>query len=111
MESSSRIENFVVIVLFATLANADNWKEIEVFGWYNASLLKKYVPLENGIPSRDTVQRVMGSIKPEVMEQLQMLWNQLLEENEGEKLKKILYIDGKTMRGSGSKNQEAVFFG
>ncbi len=78
-------------MVLATLANADDWQEIEEFGRYNETLLKKYVPLENGIPSHETIQRVMPSIKPEVLEQLQTLWNGLLEKNEGEKLKNPVY--------------------
>ena len=34
-------------------------------------------------------------------------WNELVNSNEGETLKKIICIGGKTMRGNKSKNQEA----
>jgi predicted transposase YbfD/YdcC len=100
--------DIVVIVLFATLGNADDWPEIEIFARNNEGVLRRYIGLLNGVPSHDTIQRVMSSIKPEVFEGLQRLWNELLNRGEGEKLKKILNIDGKTMRGNANKNQEAL---
>jgi len=50
----------------------------------------------------------MSCIKPEVMQHVNILWNEFINSNEGEKIKKILCIDGKTMRGSGNKNSEAL---
>jgi len=103
-----KLKDIVVIVLFGTLANADDWVEIEIFAKANKAMLKKFITLENGIPSHDTIQRVMSSINPEVFKRLVGLWNEMLSKNEGEKLKKILCIDGKTMRGNGNKNQEPL---
>jgi predicted transposase YbfD/YdcC len=100
--------DIVVIVLLAKLANADDWHEIEIFAQKQEELLRKYVELANGIPSHDTIQRVMGMIKPEVMEGLQARWNEYMSRDEGEALKKVLSLDGKTMRGNGNKNQEAL---
>lgn len=103
-----KLVDIVVIVLFATLANADDWQGIEIFARNHEVLLKNYIELKNGIPSHDTIQRVMLSIKPDVFKSLVGLWDKLLTANEGEKLKKILCIDAKTMRGTGNKNQEAL---
>lgn len=60
----------------------------------------QYFKLENGIPSHDTFQRVMGMIDPKVIQQLQIIWNEYISKSDGEGIKKILNIDGKTMRGS-----------
>jgi predicted transposase YbfD/YdcC len=103
-----KLADIVFIVLIAILANADDWQEIGIFAKENEGILRKYIPLENGIPSHDTIQRVMACIKPEVMQHVNILWNELLNSNEGEKIKKILCIDGKTMRGSRNKNSEAL---
>ena len=46
--------------------------------------------MENGVPSHDTFQRVMGIIEPKVIQQLQLEWNEYLTTNDGERLKKIL---------------------
>jgi len=71
-------------------------------------LLKRYIGLKNGVPSHDTIQRVMSSIEPKYIQGLVEIWNEFLNRGEGEKLKEILSIDGKTMRGSGNKNKEAL---
>ena len=102
------IKDIVGIVLFATLANANEWTEIEDFAVEHQSFLKQYFELPNGIPSHDTLSRVMGYINPEVLQKLYLEWNNYLSQGEGEKLKKIFNIDGKTMRGSGNKNQKAL---
>lgn len=95
-----KLKDIVVIVLFATLANADDWVEVEMFARYHQDYIRKYVPLEYGVPSDDTISNVMGMISPKAMQELYAKWQECLERNEGELLKKIICIDGKTMRGN-----------
>ena len=105
------LKDIIVIVLFATLANADDWVEIGIFAQAHEQYLRKYIELRNGVPSHDTIQRVMAMISPNVMQQLQEKWKVLLNGTEGEKLRKIVAIDGKTMRGNtqnGSKPAHIV---
>lgn len=102
-----KLLDIVVIVLFAKLANADDWEEIEMFAKSNEDFLKQYIELENGIPSHDTIQRVMGNIEPSYIQRIYKKWNELVNSNEGEKLKKIICIDGKTMNGNKTKEQKA----
>ena len=94
------LKDILVIVLFATLGNADDWVEIGIFAKMHEEYLRQYIPLKNGVPSHDTIQRVMAMIAPEVIQQIQMRWQELLNREEGEKLRKIIAIDGKTMRGN-----------
>ena len=103
-----KLSDIVFIVLMSILANADDWQEIEIFAKSNEGILRKYIELKNGIPSHDTIQRVMSCIKAETMQTVVSLWHKLLNDGEGEKLKKILCIDGKTMCGSGNKNQHPL---
>ena len=56
-----KLKDILVIVLFATLANADDWVEIEMFARFHQEYLRKYIKLENGIPSHDTIMRVMST--------------------------------------------------
>lgn len=98
-----KLQDIIVIVLFATLANVDGWEEMEYFAQYQEEYLKKYIELKNGIPSHDTIQRVFGMISPEILQQLYRKWQELLNRDEGEKLKKIVCIDGKTMCGNKRK--------
>lgn len=101
-----KLLDVVVIVLFAKLANADDWEEMEAFAECHEDFLKQYIDLENGVPSHDTLQRVMGNINPQHLQNLYAKWNEMLSTGEGEKLKKIICIDGKTMRGNGNRKQK-----
>ena len=100
-----KLKDILVIVLFATLANADDWVEIELFAKEYREYLGKYIDLKNGIPSHDTLNRVMGMLSPEVLQQVYGKWQELLNKNEGEALKKLICIDGKTMRSNKSKGK------
>ncbi|MGF7109330.1 transposase family protein [Treponema pedis] len=53
-----------------TLANADEWTEIELFAEHNIELLQQYIDLENGVPNHDTIQRAMMMINPDVLQSL-----------------------------------------
>ena len=99
-----KLKDIIVIVLFATLANVDDWVEMEYFAHYHEEYLKKYIELKNGIPSHDTLSRVFGMISPDAMQQLYQKWQEMLNRNEGEALKKIICVDGKTMRSNKRKN-------
>ena len=46
-----KLKDILVIVLFATLANADDWVEIAMFADYYQDYFRKYIALENGMPS------------------------------------------------------------
>ena len=92
-----KMADIILLVFFATLANADDWVEIEMFGKEHEDFLQNYLELPNGIPSHDTIRRVMGMISPEILQQLYGKWQERLDKNDGELLKKIICIDGKTM--------------
>ena len=94
------LKDILVIVLFATLANADDWVEMALFAESYQDYLRKYIELKNGIPSHDTIRRVMGMISPEILQQLYGKWQDRLNQDDGELLKKIICIDGKTMRSN-----------
>ncbi|WP_460054689.1 ISAs1 family transposase, partial [Pseudolactococcus yaeyamensis] len=99
-----KLSDILLLVLLGTLVEADTFVEIEEFGKVFEDSLKGYLSLENGIPSHDTIQRVMS---PSVTAELQLKWSSLKASGETEKLKKIINIDGKTMRGNRSESQRA----
>jgi len=102
-----KMSDIIALVFFAMLANADEWVEIEIFGKEHEGFLRKYLELAYGIPSHDTIQRVFAMVSPEFLQGFQVLWNEMLNSEEGEKIKRILAIDGKTQCGNGNKNQKA----
>lgn len=78
-----KLKDILVIVMFATLADADDWVEIAEFAEVYEDYLKKYISLENGVPSHDTIQRVMGMVSPEALQQLYIKWQGLLDSRKG----------------------------
>lgn len=85
------------IAVIATIANANTWIEIGTFAKIKKEWLKKYMPLENGIPSHDTFQRVFENIDSKAFNKAFINWtNNLSEHTEG----RIIAIDGKTVRRS-----------
>jgi len=102
-----KMSDIIAIVFLATLANADEWMAIEIFAKEHERFLRKFLELPNGIPSHDTISRVMAIVSPEFLQKFKTLWNEMLNSGEGEKVKKILSIDGKSQRGNANTNQSA----
>ena len=101
-----KMSDIIALVFLATLANANEWTEIEIFGKEHEGYLRKHLELPHGIPSHDTIQRVFAIVSPEFLQGFQTRWNEMLNSGEGEKIKKILAIDGKTQCGNGNKEQK-----
>lgn len=102
-----KMGDIIALVFFSMLSNADGWEEVEIFGNEHEAFLRRYLELPYGIPSHDTIERVFTIVSSEFLQKFHILWNEMLNNNEGEKIKKILAIDGKTQCGNGNKNQKA----
>ena len=102
-----KMMDIIMLVFFAMLGNADDWVEMEVFGKEHEDFLRNYLELPYGIPSHDTIQRVFAIVPPEFLENFQKRWNETLNSDEGNRIKKLLAIDGKTQRGNSSIKQKA----
>lgn len=103
-----KLSDIIIITLFAMLANVEYWEEIEEFGKMYHKTLKRYLELPNGIPSHDTIQRVMATLEPEVTEILLTKWLELKISGEEKKIRKILNIDGKFLKGMKTKNNDPL---
>jgi predicted transposase YbfD/YdcC len=101
------MKDIIAIVFFAELANASEWIEIYLFAETNEKQLKKYLELPYGIPSHDTIQRVFSMVSPEYLQEFRKRWNEVMSGNMGNKIRKILALDGKTQRGNGTLRQKA----
>src|SRR5215510_6735472 len=96
------MKNLLAIVFFAELANASEWIEIYLFAMSNEEHLRKYLALPEGIPSHDTIQRVIAMVSPEYLQEFRTRWNETMSGSIGDEVRKILAIDGKTQRGNGT---------
>ena len=91
------VQDIVVLAILAVISNAQSWSEIAEFGRTKEAWLKQYLPLENGIPSHDTIQRVFQLLNPDDLMSRFVTWTkQVMIETQGYQIA----IDGKTMRRS-----------
>lgn len=89
--------DIVMIGICATIANADGWDEIAVFGEGKKAWLKQWLALPNGIPSHDTFKRVFEHIDAQAFQARFMGWVQsVFQLTAGQ----VIAIDGKTLRGT-----------
>ena len=99
----------LTIAFLAVLANACTWIEIEDFGISKIKWLKKFLKLQNGIPSHDTFRRVFSLVDPEQLQNATVFF--LLKNIEKIKKslkiedpsKRLICIDGKEQKGTGRK--------
>lgn len=101
------LQDVIGLVLIATLAGVDTLVDIEFFGECHAETLAKYLSFPNGMPSHDTIGRVLQLVDPTYFYELQTNWNQFFIQTNDPTMNKIINIDGKTMRGNASKDQKA----
>lgn len=102
-----KMNDIILITLFAVLAKCNEWTEIESFARKKEKCLKKYLELPNGIPSHDTIQRVISILNPKSLyaDTINYLINKIdLITNKNER--DILSMDGKTTNGS-SRSEES----
>jgi DDE_Tnp_1-associated len=95
-----KLGDLLFIAVCATLCGANAFTAMEEFGRSKIAWLKNFLELPNGIPSHDTFRNVFIAIKPEAFTECFMSWVKVLNmpiKN------KIVAIDGKTSRASGSK--------
>ena len=102
-----KLSEIIGLSFFAMVGNADDFVDIEAFGEEHEEFLREYFEFKNGIPSHDTIQRVFAMISPESLQGFRDKFNELMNTNEGEKVRKILGLDGKTQCGNGNDKQKA----
>jgi predicted transposase YbfD/YdcC len=102
-----KLGEIIGISFFGMLANANDPEEIEMFCRAHEGFLREYFELENGIPSNDTIERAFAMVSPEYLREFRNRFNELFNKEEGQKIQKILSLDGKTQRGNGRGKQKA----
>jgi predicted transposase YbfD/YdcC len=92
-----KLVDILFIAIVATIADCDDWEEIEWFANMKEGWFRKYIELPNGIPSHDTMERVFSWIDPAKFRAAFMAWAALAMDI---KAPGVVAIDGKVMRGS-----------
>lgn len=95
--TSHSLVDILFLTLCAVICGMDDWESIEVWGEVRLDWLRQFVPLENGIPSHDTIARVFAALDSRQFQASFLRWmSSLCPSLEGQ----IVAIDGKTARGS-----------
>src|SRR4028118_870865 len=59
-----RLTDILSIATCAVIGGAESWEAIAEFGRTKADFFRRFLPLENGIPSPDTFERVFAKLDP-----------------------------------------------
>lgn len=99
------LSDIIFLTLAAVLAGCETWDDIEEFGHTRQQWLQQFVPLQNGIPSHDTINRVFALLDPDAFQQCFLQWvRQVADKTDG----RIIAIDGKRMCNAGVDGAKAV---
>src|SRR3954453_19756448 len=58
------LSDILVIATCAVIGGADSWEAIAEYGRTKEAFFRRFLPLENGIPSPDTFERVFAKLAP-----------------------------------------------
>jgi len=95
------LHSVLFIAVTATIAGADGPEDMEKFAVRKRDWLERFIDLSRGVPSHDTLGRVLGMIKPKQFQNAFLKWIGSLGSLRGQDGNPIFIpIDGKTMRGS-----------
>jgi len=92
--------DILFIVICATLCSMEGWEEIEDFAHERKTWLKRFINLNNGVPSHDTLRRVFSKLDPKLFQTCFIRWVDGLQDKTSSQ---VIAIDGKTLRGSADK--------
>lgn len=115
------IGDCVGIVLFSLFSDVDEWIEMEMFANDNLDVLKNYLELPNGVPSHDTIERVMQIVN---VNELDNILDEVLRSTiqQASKTKGAIYrnddlgividdviaVDGKEIRNTGNPRKKDI---
>jgi predicted transposase YbfD/YdcC len=96
------LSDILLIIFSGSICGAESWQDFADFGESKLDYLRRFTSLENGIPSKNTLHRVISSIKPEQFKACFHQWIQGVQRELGD----VIAIDGKVLRGSYDKATE-----
>jgi predicted transposase YbfD/YdcC len=98
--------DLIVICVCGVLAGADGPKAIGVWARAHAEWLKKYLELPHGIPSHDTIGRLLAALRPAAFQACFEQWiGSLRQRGAGGLTDEVIAIDGKALRRSHNRKK------
>lgn len=104
-----KLSDIVLLCVSALLCGADTFTQIEIFGKAHASWYRKHGNFSNGIPSHDTIRRVLCVLNPVIFSKIMTSWvldvagSPRPEEPCSPGQKSVIAFDGKALRGAWDK--------
>lgn len=95
-----RLVDIAVIAVCAILCGCDGPTAMHRWAKNRADWLAQYLPLANGIPSRDCIRRLLMVLKPQAFQRCFQDWIAHALPAAASSSKRLVAIDGKTNRGS-----------
>lgn len=92
--------DIILITILAVVCGEEGWESFHEWAKDKRDYLRQYLMLEHGIPSPDTIRRVIERLNPQQFLTAFTSWTQEL----GERVPGQICIDGKAMRGVGDKS-------
>jgi predicted transposase YbfD/YdcC len=108
MERTRRhsLESILFLCLCGVVCGANDLVSIERFGIARRAFLEKFVEFPNGIPSHDTLGRVLAKLNPTALEELFARWMRGVAEATEQD---VVAIDGKALRRALNKAAGGAF--
>jgi predicted transposase YbfD/YdcC len=94
------LTDIVVIAVCALICGCDGPTAIHRWASNRLTWLKEFLPLPNGIPSRDCIRRLLMMLQPEAFQKCFQRWIAQAIQTDDNGTARLIAIDGKTCRGS-----------
>jgi predicted transposase YbfD/YdcC len=92
-----KLVDIIVLAICAVLSGAEGWEAIEEYGHAKLAWLRKFIPLENGVPTHDTIARVLSGVSAKGLQECFLNWVKAVQQaTDGQ----VVAIDGKRVRRS-----------
>jgi predicted transposase YbfD/YdcC len=91
------LTDIIGLSLLAVISGAESYEDIEDYGVTKDDWLKKYLSLPHGIPSHDTIERVMEAINPK---EFSIYFTQWVKDIFNLHEDFLIHVDGKSNRRS-----------
>lgn len=93
------LPDILFIVFCGAICGVETWEDFVDFAECKIDFIKKYTDLKNGIPSKNTFNRVISRLSPSVFRDSFLRWATDFEVELG----RVIAIDGKVLKGSHNK--------
>jgi predicted transposase YbfD/YdcC len=93
------LSEILLVVICGMICNARSWRDFALFGRLRIETLRRFLPYENGIPSKNTFARLFANLDPGAFQECFLTW-MLVFQTVISMDRDIIALDGKSLRGS-----------